>query len=336
MSRPIGVGVIGLGFMGQTHARAVQRAQRDGINCRLVALADRTGDLATGAGNIATGSDAIDLAGVERVDSIDALLAVPGVDLVNICTHTQTHIELAERAIAAGRHVLIEKPVALRPEPIDHLHERAHAAGVLAMPAMCMRFWPAWTEMARLVRTGELGAIRSASLARMGARPGWSPDFYGDDTRTGGPLADLHIHDCDYLTWLFGPPATVQASGDPLHFTARYAFADGPAHAVGEAGWDLQPSFGFRMRATIIGEHATLDFDIGRDEQLRLHGAEGTRVIDCGPLTGYDGEIRAMIAAIAAGAREAPATLAEAASVMRTLEALRQSLASCGQPVAIG
>lgn len=336
MSATIGVGVIGLGFMGQTHARAVQRAQRDGIACRLIALADRTSDLARAAGNIATGSDAIDVTGIERVESIDALLAVPGVDVVSICTHTESHVELAERAIDAGRHVLIEKPVALASEPIERLSTRARAAGVLAMPAMCMRFWPAWAEMARLVRAGELGAVRSVSLARMGARPGWSPEFYRDDQRTGGPLADLHIHDCDYLSWLFGTPRAVRAVGDALHLTAIYDFDAGPAHAVGEAGWDLRPSFGFRMRATIIGEAAALDFDIGRDEQLRLHDDSGTRVIDCGPLTGYDGEIRALLEAIAQGAAEPPATLDEAAGVMRTLEALRQSLLSGGQPIAIG
>ena len=334
-SRTIGIGIVGLGFMGQTHARAVQRAQSDGHPCRLVAVADRARTSSEPAGNLDTGEELLDLSDVANVDTIDALLATPGVDLVHICTHTETHLELAERVIDAGRHVLIEKPVALAPKPIDGLYEQARAAGVLAMPAMCMRFWPAWAKMAELVRSDTVGPIRSISLARMGPRPGWSPEFYADDTKTGGPLADLHIHDCDYVSWLFGTPTRAHAIGDSMHFTASYQFNDGPAHTACEAGWDLTPTFGFRMRATIIGESATLDFDIARDEQLRLHDPDGTRTIDCGSLTGYDGEIRALIDAISKGRAEPPATLTEAANVMRTLDAVRRSLAQGGQSIVI-
>jgi predicted dehydrogenase len=88
--------------------------------------------------------------------------------------------------LEAGKHVLVEKPVATGTAAIERLMEARPAPersdGVLCAPAMCMRFWPEWAWLKNTIESGELGAVRSASFTRLGAAPAWS-GFYA--TRRG-------------------------------------------------------------------------------------------------------------------------------------------------------
>src|SRR5438876_8623297 len=103
-SKSIGVGVIGLGFMGATHIAAYQNAARSGYPCRLVAVCDpkesrRKGQLWDVGGNAVSDMSAqtlaFDPAEVRAYENPDALLADESVDLVSICTRTDTHVPLA-------------------------------------------------------------------------------------------------------------------------------------------------------------------------------------------------------------------------------------------------
>jgi len=118
MSKPIRVGIIGLGTMGSTHL-AVYR-QLDGAE--VVAIANRDGRSGPAGGNIAGqgGGSAEDLDVEWFADGLE-LIASTEVDLIDICTPTPTHFALATAAIDAGRHVLIEKPVDLRSERVREL-----------------------------------------------------------------------------------------------------------------------------------------------------------------------------------------------------------------------
>src|SRR3954468_21614645 len=116
----IGVGVIGLGFMGQIHVRAYQSAAADGLPCELRAVCDPDSARLTGhpsaAGNLGPGPGAqplFDPAHVRGHTDADSLLADPSINLVSICTYTDSHVDLALRALRAGKHVLVEKPVAI-------------------------------------------------------------------------------------------------------------------------------------------------------------------------------------------------------------------------------
>src|SRR5690606_16538529 len=106
-SNPIRVGVIGLGFMGQTHLRAYAAANLSGRACEVVAVCDRRPERLAGragaAGNIATGADrpAFDPARVRAFSDPIELIERAEVDLVSICTHTDTHADLAVAALQA-------------------------------------------------------------------------------------------------------------------------------------------------------------------------------------------------------------------------------------------
>lgn len=344
-SSTIGVGVIGLGFMGRTHLAAYQAAERDGFPCRVVAVCDpdperRLGRAPGSAGNIAAAGSAgaermFDPAQVRGHETAERLLADPAVQLVSICTYTDSHVELALAALAAGKHVLVEKPVALRSADVQRLAVAAQAAsahGLCCMPAMCMRFWPGWPWLRDRVRDGSLGAVRSATFQRLGSGPAWSAEFYRDSARSGGALFDLHVHDADFVHWCFGPPRSVFAAGNEQHVTALYGYGDGagdaPAHVSAEGAWDLAPGAGFRMRFVVNFERATAEFDLSRTPALVLHTAEGTSAVETaepGVKTGYDGQVRHLVGVIAAGRTDTRATIDEALNVTRLLEAERES-----------
>lgn len=329
---PIGVGVIGLGYMGQTHLKAYAAAARASYPCRIVAVADRDparrqGDFSA-AGNLVKEVDAplFDPDATRSYDDALDLLADPAVELVSICTHTDTHVDLAIAAIDAGKHVLVEKPVAVRSADVERLVERAKSSDRLVMPAMCMRFWPAWEWLVERVRDGIFGKVRSAVFRRLGTRPGWGGGFYQDTTRSGGALVDLHIHDADFVLHLFGAPDDVSASGDPDHVSVLYRFSKGPRHVVAEGGWDHTPGFPFSMRYTVVFDHATADFDLTRAAPLLLCRDGRAEPVEAASTDGYDGEVRHILSAIQNDDRTLRATLDDALELTRLLERERAAL----------
>jgi predicted dehydrogenase len=341
MTDSIGIGVIGLGFMGCTHIRAYHAAAASGFPCRLIAVADRSAERLSGSvpciGNLGSKSDErlFDPAHVRGYLDPRELLSDPAIHAVSICTYTDTHVDLGVAALRAGKHVLVEKPVALSSAEVARLAATAKETGKLCVPAMVMRYWPEWAWLARAIRESTYGKVVSASFQRLGTRPDWN-DFYRDNARSGGALFDLHIHDSDFIRWCFGEPAAVASTGSQDHITTLYSFPGGPTHIMAEGGTNCSPGFGFRMRYTVVFEQATADFDLFRAAPLpplMLH--TGGRADPIGPdvvgsATGYESETRAFLEAIRTGAPAASlaATIDDAVKTTRLLEAEMASISA--------
>ena len=340
-AKEIGVGVVGLGFMGRTHVTAYRAAAKEGFANRLVAVSDMNPDFATGdtsaRGNLDTGEHGEQLFDPERtafhLDPAE-VFANPEVDLISICTHTLSHVDLATRALAAGKHVLLEKPVALRSSEVERLAAAARDAGRICMPAMCIRFWPGWDWLRERIRAGTFGNVRGAVFRRIASHPGWSPEFYSDPSKNGGALFDLHVHDADFIRWCFGPPTSVTSAGTVDHLTTIYRFADGPVHVVAEGGWDLAPGFEFEMNFTVAFEEATVDYRLGREHALVVHRSGETEPVEIAATNGYDGEVRHLLRVLASGDGEPMANLDDAVELTRMLEAEGESLRT-GAPVSL-
>lgn len=286
--------------MGRTHLAAWSSAGHDGLPCRVVAVSDRnpqalTGEAPAGAtGNLdAHGKPArlFDPAVVRTFLDVDELLADRGVDVVSICTHTDTHVDLACAALRAGKHVLLEKPVSITADGARRVAEAASAAGKVCMVAMCMRFWPAWAWLKRAIDSGEHGALSSVSFARLASPPGWSREFYLAAEKSGGALVDLHIHDTDFVRYCFGEPTGVITTGSLHQLTTIYRVAS-CAHVVAHGGWDFAQGFPFRMRYLANFRDGTADFDITRTPQLLWHAGGKSEAVDVGTRTGYDEQVR--------------------------------------------
>src|SRR6478752_6068602 len=110
----VGIGIVGIGFMGMIHYLAARKL----TGGRVVALCSRdarklAGDWTSIQGNFGPRGTQMDLSGHARHAEFDALLADPGVDLVDLCVPNDEHAPMAIRALKAGKHVLVEKPIAL-------------------------------------------------------------------------------------------------------------------------------------------------------------------------------------------------------------------------------
>jgi predicted dehydrogenase len=195
MREQLRVGIAGTGFIGRVHAHAVRSA-----GARLVAVAASTPESARQA--------ASDL-GADRSESDARTLAVaPDVDIVHICTPNDLHEPLAVAALAAGKHVVCEKPLALDAEGAARIEAAATAAGrVLAVPYV-YRFHPTVRHARALIAAGDIGALR---LLHGSYQQDWlaSPDdsSWRVDPDVGGPsraFADIGSHWCDLVEFASG------------------------------------------------------------------------------------------------------------------------------------
>lgn len=333
MNSTLHVGVIGLGFMGRTHLSGYEAARQAGFPVRVAALADRSAERLSGnvdaSGNIGMGGPlAIDPKSVKCYHDPEALIADPSIQLVSICTPTDTHVDLTLKALAAGKHVLVEKPLSLSIAECQRVVLAARSAKSRCMPAFCMRFWPGWSWLRERIERGTYGAVRSAVFARLGSPPTWSSEFYRDFSRSGGGLVDLHIHDADFVQWCFGKPDEVVSTGSTEHLTTLYRYRNGPLHVVAEGGWGHSPGFPFRMRFIVSFAQATAEFDSSRSEPLTLTHDGQTQSVPLESVTGWDLEIRHLIDAVLHPQRGLTAPIEAAHDVAVLLEAERRSLES--------
>lgn len=345
---PIGVGVVGLGVMGAQHIESYRVADLTGASNRLVAVCDADAQRRAGLrhveGNLAVGEDAterlFDPGLVQGYETPAELFADGTVELVSLCTYTDSHVPLATAALEAGKHVLVEKPVALTAAQVSQLADVAAAhPGQLCMPAMCMRFWPGWSWLAGVVRDQSMGAVRRASFRRVSAAPHWGRTFYEDSSRSGGALVDLHVHDADFVRWCFGPPAAVKTTGTLQQLRTQYIYDDGPMEVVAEGGWDKDPQTAFFMGYRVVFERGTADFLFGREPELRVERpGQSVEPVALADGNGYDAEVSHLVRAIhALRAGKEPKLVAqvhEAVDLMAMIDAERRSLES-GEAVSL-
>src|SRR5262249_36287800 len=127
---------------------------------------------------------------------------------------TPLHPEQAIASLKAGKHVVCEKPLArTSAAAVEIVKAQQNALGFL-MPAMCMRFWPGWSSLKEIVEKNTYGKILAARFRRMSEMPAWSKQgTYSGGNDLGGALFDLHIHDTDFVQFLFGRPTAVFSTG---------------------------------------------------------------------------------------------------------------------------
>jgi len=331
--RVVKVAVVGLGFMGITHLRAYLPL----ANARIVAVCDSVrlpvhGVLAGVAGNIKKSDDLVLGTGVKVCRKLEEVLADPEVELVDLCTPTPLHPEQAIAVLRAGKHVLCEKPLARTSEAAREIVKVAEGSPGFLMPAMCMRFWPGWSWLHKVAREQVYGRVLTARFRRMSKRPAWSGQgTYGQGSDLGGALYDLHIHDTDFVNFLFGRPARVFSSGvtgpggSIDHVVTQYLYPDGPeVHA--EGSWLLAE--GFSMSYTIICERATLEFDLARGAdalQVTEPGAAPRTVSHTEP-DGYTGEVAYLVDCVAAGRAPTVVTARDGLTALEICEAEEASV----------
>jgi predicted dehydrogenase len=256
------VGLIGTGFMGSVHG-AAWRAIGSPVAAVLVPPGrERPADPA--------------LAGAELHTDREAFL--DAVDVVDICTPSDTHGELALAAAAAGRPTLCEKPLSLDVDEALRVVTAFEQAGVLLQVAHVVRFFPEYVAAREAVVRGETGDPAVLRLSRLSFAPDRGSDsWFADERRSGGLFFDLMIHDLDFARWVGGDVTTVYARasrGPRSHGIAVLTHASGAISHV-EASW-AEPAPVFRTRLEIAGSRGIVAFDSDETAPIvaRLHKGE--------------------------------------------------------------
>jgi predicted dehydrogenase len=260
------VGIIGLGFMGMIHYLAYQRLR--GVKVRAVCEVDpvrRAGDWRTIKGNFGPPGELMDLSGVAQYADLEALLADPHLDLIDICLPTALHASAAIRALAAGKHVLCEKPIALRPADGIAMVEAAGKAGRTLMIGHVLPFVPEYRFAYDAIAGGTYGRIKGGHFKRIISDPLWLPRFY-DPAVIGGPMLDLHVHDAHFIRLSCGMPRAVQCAGSMRgevveRFHAQFRFDDPELIVTAASGVIAQQGRPFTHGYEIYLEKATLLYD---------------------------------------------------------------------------
>jgi predicted dehydrogenase len=286
--------------------------------------------------------------GARACASFDEMLADPTVDAVSIATPPATHFALAKQALEAGKHVLVEKPLATTGADAEALIELAERKGLVLMPGHTFLYSPAVNKVRDLITSGELGEIYFVTSSRMNL------GIYQPD----GVIRDLAPHDLSILLyWLEQPVSAVSASGSTIFQTGvpetafiTLTFKEGATANV-QLSW-LAPHKVRQMivvgsKRMVVYDDAALDgpvriYDRGVDftepstfGEYQLTYRSGDMVVprlDAAEPLGL--ELADFAHAIHTGA--APRSDAMlGAEVVRILEAAHTSLAAAGEPVAL-
>jgi predicted dehydrogenase len=301
------IAVLGLGFMGSTHLKALRSVS--GATLTAVVSADEkklSGDLSDIQGNLGGPGEKMDFSGVARYRTVDEALRDPNVDAVDICLPTAHHAPVTIAALRAGKHALVEKPMALDGETADRMIAEAERSGRLLMTAQVLRFLPSYAAAAEIVKSAQLGAVRSAIFRRRCAAPAWTK-WLSDPGQSGGGVFDLLIHDVDYCIHLFGAPAAVSAAGyedmprgiDIIVAQFHYPELD----VVITGGWHHPKAYPFSAEFTVVADGGTLEYNTA-GSPLTLYQADGVSA----PVTveerdGFAAELEYFVACAASGSK---------------------------------
>ena len=195
----INMAIIGAGRIGQIHATNAARNSA-------VALAGIADALPEPAARLAAQLGC-------SVVSVDQIFADRAIDAVLIGSSTDTHADLIERAVAAGKHIFCEKPVDLDLQRARACEKAVQAGGKVCLIGFQRRFDPTFSALKARIEAGEIGKLEALSI--ISRDPGAPPVAYLQ--RSGGIFKDMLIHDFDIFRWIFGEEAeTVYATASAL------------------------------------------------------------------------------------------------------------------------
>lgn len=323
------VGVVGGGFIAHSHAVAWRS-----LDVRRLVVFDVHPERARDAAAAGDGEVAASLAEL-----------IEGVDVVDVCTPTDTHRVAVEAAAAARRHVICEKPIALRLDDAHAMVAACRAAGVRLLAAHVVRYFPEYAAAQAAVAAGQIGRPAILRLRRESSRPDRSPDSWiFDEARSGGLMLDLMVHDFDYARWIAGDVDSVMArrvrdaSGCDVDYAIvllRHA-SGALSHVIG--GWNY-PSPVFRTGFELAGDGGLIEYESVEQQAISRYlmagDSEGAPGLPASPLeeTPFTAELRDFVRALTTGTQPRVSAEDGIAALRIALAAIESS--RLGQPVAV-
>jgi len=324
--------------MGSTHLKAWR--QIPGAEIVAVVSNDKrrlSGDLSGVQGNIGGPGEVLDFSSVAKYVRPDDAVRDPNVDAVDICLPTNLHERVAIVALRCGKHVMVEKPMALDGTGADLMIAEAERHGRTLMAAQVVRFVPAYKTAVEILHSRRLGPVRAATLRRRCAAPAWST-WLADPEQSGGGVFDLLIHDIDFCLHAFGRPDAVSATGyEDLPrgidwILAQFWYPGIGAVAV-SGGWHHPAAYPFSMQFTIVADGGTLEFD-SAGAPLSEYGADGRHhPLEVPDSDGYRAELEYFMQCAITGEPPVACPPRESADAVRLARLMLESRSRNGEKI---
>lgn len=317
---PLRWGVLGTGWIAERFVAALHTLTRQQV-------------VAVGSRSLASATAFASRSGIERAHgSYAALVADDGVDVVYVATPHPAHLPHARLALAAGRHVLVEKPLALNAGEAEEVADLARESGLFCAEALWSLFLPKFDVIRQLLDDGLLGTPHTV-LADHG-------EAFGPEHRimrtelAGGPLLDLGTYPIALAGWVLGAPEHVVASG-----------VRAPSGVNGQASALLGHPGGAQsvLHTTILGATPTAATVSGSEAVLHLPGPfyrpggftvtfyDGRAPLGWAePASGYDGlayEAAEVARRVSAGETATPVRpLADSVATLAVVDEIRRQI----------
>jgi myo-inositol 2-dehydrogenase/D-chiro-inositol 1-dehydrogenase/scyllo-inositol 2-dehydrogenase (NAD+) len=257
MSSPIRVCLIGAGRAGRVHAKSLAH---HAPGARLSAVID-----GVAANRVSVGEE-FNIDPQSRFASLDDALAEGEFDAVVITTPTFTHKPLAVAAASAGKHVFLEKPMALTLQECDEIEAAARKAGVVLQLGFMRRFDPDFAAAAERIEAGEIGQPMLVKSLTHG--PGLPPPWARDLNTSNGLLAEVNSHDFDTVRWLMG--------SNPQRIYVEVANFKGPSRGVDTPNFYDNALTSIRFESGGLGSiSGVCPCDYGYDARVEIVGERG-------------------------------------------------------------
>ena len=286
-------------------------------------------DLNSFGGNLNRDLGTFDFSRVKQYRQWRELVLDSDLDIIDICLPTDLHAEVSITALAAGKHVLCEKPMALTSADCDRMTAAARDNKRILMIAQVLRFWPEYVALKDLVSERTFGAVRSAKFVRQCGLPDWSK-WLPVPERSGGAVVDLLVHDIDQVISLFGMPQWVSAKplGDVDGITATLFYPGGPEVRV-QGGW-FSPGAPLQMNFQVRAERAEMELT---PDGLMLSDQSGQRKKVETSGDGYEAEIIYFMDCVRNGKQPQRCLPTDSAQAIKLALAMKESRAMGGEQV---
>ena len=313
--------------MGRTHVTAYKAMP----NAKVTAVCDL---------NEKQGKDLAEFTGCDWYNDGESMLNTADIDVVDICLPTFLHEQYVLLAAGHKKHVICEKPVTLSLESLDRMIAATKEAGVQFAVGQVVRFWPEYVRAKEMVEAGKLGTIKYARASRLSEHPAWS-EWYRRAENSGGGLFDLHLHDIDYLCYLFGKVKQVYAVGRKNsvgcwnHVATSLTFENG-MEATAEGILEMPSGFPFTTELNVVGDKKAYCYHMGAGANLEniaaasrsttVYGDGKAETLAIDPYDAYQKELEDFIGHIEAGTPITVITPADVRHVLSVIVAIRESL----------
>lgn len=204
------------------------------------------------------------------------------IDLVDICAPTFLHEEFILLALKHNKHVICEKPLSINIDFVENIIDKFENNNRYLMTAQVLRFWAEYVKIKEWIEEGVFGNIKLVSAMRLAQHP--KSEWFYNPKKSGGGIFELHIHDIDFLCYLFGDVKEVYANGSKDEneswdfINSSIKFKNGIlASAQGIFG--ITDNYPFTANMKVIGDKATAEYSLSAGVNLDSDGKQSNSLI---------------------------------------------------------